>query len=79
MRWLAGYEQAWRSFGTSGLAGLFTTDIQYRPSPWRDPVTGLDTLGAWWEGERDGPDEEFTVGYEVLAVDGSVAVVRDCV
>lgn len=75
-KWLAGYEQAWRSIGTSGLAALFTSDIRYRPSPWRDPVTGVNTLGTWWEGERDEPDEGFTVGYEVLAVDGSVAVVR---
>lgn len=74
--WLAGYEHAWRSAGTRGLAGLFTADVQYLPSPWRDPVIGLDTLGTWWEGERDGPDEEFAARYEVLAVDGAVAVVR---
>ena len=74
--WLAGYERAWRSPGTDGLAGLFTDDATYSPSPWREPVRGLAALASWWEGERDGPDEEFTAGYRVLAVDGAVAVVR---
>ena len=74
--WLAGYERLWRTAGTAGLAELFTADASYRASPWRDPVVGLDALAPWWEGERDGPDEEFTASYEIVALDGPMAVVR---
>ena len=30
----------------------------------------------FWESERDGTDEEFTMSSEVVAVDGDTAVVR---
>jgi hypothetical protein len=29
-----------------------------------------------WEGEREGPDEVFTLATDIVAVDGPVAVVR---
>jgi ketosteroid isomerase-like protein len=75
-RWIAGYEAAWRSAGTGRLAGLFTSDVVYRQSPYAEPVVGLDALGRLWEAERNGPDEEFTLATQVLAVDGDTAVVR---
>lgn len=75
-RWVAGYERAWRSPGTEQLAELFTPDVSYLASPWERPVTGLDQLAELWEGERDGPDEVFTIASEVIAIDGDVAVVR---
>ena len=74
--WIAGYEAAWRSAGTGRLAGLFTSDVVYRQSPYEEPVVGLDALGRLWEAERNGPDEEFTLATQVLAVDGDTAVVR---
>jgi hypothetical protein len=37
---------------------------------------GLDRLAAFWDDERDGPEEAFTLSSEVVAVDGEVAVVR---
>jgi hypothetical protein len=46
------------------------------PSPWTRPLTGLAALSEFWEAERDGPDEGFNLRSEVVAVDGSVAVVR---
>lgn len=73
---MAGYERAWRSPGTDALAALFTPDVSYRVSPWAEPLRGLDRLAAFWEEGRDGPDEEFTMTSEVVAVDGDVAVVR---
>jgi len=76
LRWIAGYEQAWRTPGTDRLAGLFTSDAAYVHSPYDDPIAGLDGIRSNWEAERDGPDEVFTLSSEILAVEGATAVVR---
>jgi ketosteroid isomerase-like protein len=70
------YESAWRTAGTDALAHLFAPDVVYLPSPWAEPVSGLAAVSRFWEAERDGPDEVFELGSEVVALDGSVAVVR---
>lgn len=75
-RWVAGYERAWRSPGTSQLAGLFTEDATYRQEPYAEPVTGLAAIARMWEAERDGPAEGFRMTSKIVAVDGAVAVVR---
>ena len=75
-RWVAGYEDAWRSEGTDRLAALFTDDVTYRASPWREPIHGIVALGGFWEAERDGPDEVFMMSSAVVAVDSMTAVVR---
>ena len=59
-----------------GLGDLFSPDASYLPSPWAPPVEGLETIAGFWEDEREGPDEPFTMAHEVLAVDGTTAVVR---
>jgi ketosteroid isomerase-like protein len=74
--WVEGYERAWRSPGTDQLAELFSPDVSYVPSPWVPAVTGLDQVAQFWEAERDGPDEQFTLTSEVVAVEGNTAVVR---
>jgi hypothetical protein len=74
--WLAGYEAAWRTPGTEGLARLFTSDATYLKSPYEEPITGLDAISRMWEEEREGPDEVFTLATHVLAVEGPTAVVR---
>ena len=76
LRWLAGYEAAWRAPGTEALASLFTTEASYLQSPYAQPVTGLTEIGWMWEAERQGPDEAFSLATDILAVDGPVAVVR---
>ena len=73
---MAAYERAWRTPGTEPLAELFAPDVTYLYDPYEEPVRGLDALGPWWEGGRDGPDEVFIMSSEVVAVDGDVAVVR---
>ena len=78
-RWLAGYEAAWRSPGTAGLADLFTKDAVYLKSPYEPPVAGLDAIKRMWEAEREGPDEVFTLVTDIIAVDGPTAVVRAAV
>jgi ketosteroid isomerase-like protein len=77
-RWVAGYLRAWRTPGTEALDALFTPDATYLPSPWATVERGREELAAFWEGERDGPDEEFTFAHEVVAVDpeAATAVVR---
>lgn len=74
--WVAAYERAWRTAGVEPLAELFVVDATYRMSPYEEPATGLAEIGALWERERKGPDEEFTMAHEVVAVEGDTAVVR---
>jgi ketosteroid isomerase-like protein len=75
-RWLADYEAAWRAPGTEGLTGIFTDDAGYRHSPYEEPVVGLDAIRLMWDQDRDGPGEIFTLATEIVAVDGTAAVVR---
>ncbi len=74
--WVRRYESAWRSPGTDKLGGVFTDDVRYLTSPWNEPLEGLAAVAEFWDVERDGPDEEFTMSSEVVAVDGRTAVVR---
>jgi ketosteroid isomerase-like protein len=75
-RWLAGYEAAWRAPGTEGLAAIFSDDASYCHSPYEEPVVGLDAIRRMWDRDREGPDEIFTLAADIVAVDGSTAVVR---
>lgn len=43
-RWVAGYELAWRTTSTDGLAALFTADASYLHSPYEQPVLGLPAI-----------------------------------
>jgi len=74
--WVAAYERAWRTAGTEPLRGLFAMDATYSMGPYEDPARGLEEIGALWERERQGPDEEFEMEYRVVAVEGDTAVVR---
>ena len=74
--WIETYERAWRTAGTDELARLFTPEATYRAGPFDDIVTGLDAIAAFWEAERDGPDEAFTLRAEPVAVEGDVGVAR---
>ncbi len=75
-KWVAEYERLWRSPGTELLAELFVPDASYLPSPWARPLEGLDAIARFWEAERVGPDEEFTMSSNVVTVDAGTAVVR---
>jgi ketosteroid isomerase-like protein len=74
--WIAEYETAWRTPGTAVLAQLFTDDAGYVRFPYDQPIVGLQASGRLGEGERDGPDEVFSLATQVIAVDGEVAIVR---
>jgi ketosteroid isomerase-like protein len=74
--WVDRYERLWRTPGTGQLMDLFVPGATYLPSPWAQPLDGLDEIAQFWDGERNGADEEFTISREVVAVDGDTAVVR---
>lgn len=74
--WIAGYERAWRTAGTDSLAELFHENAGYRMSPYEDTARGLAAIGALWERERSGADEEFEMSSEIVAVEGDTAVAR---
>jgi hypothetical protein len=74
--WVDAYEAAWRTAGTDSLRGLFTEDATYRPSPFDDPLVGVEAIARFWEDERDGPDEVFTIDTELVAAQDASAVVR---
>ncbi len=75
-QWVERYERLWRTAGTDQLSGLFHPDATYLASPWEEQVSGLAAIEAFWEAERAGADEVFTMSSEVVAVDGDTAVVR---
>ncbi len=75
-RWVSNYERAWRTEGTDLLADLFAEDATYLMAPFQEPHRGLDAIRALWDAEREGPDEEFEMDSEIVAVDGDVGVVR---
>jgi len=74
--WVAAYEALWRAPGTEMLAEIFAPEVVYLTSPWARPMHGLQAVAEFWDAERDGPDEEFTMTSRVVALDGSTAVVR---
>jgi ketosteroid isomerase-like protein len=76
LSWVDAYERAWRSPGTAPLADIFTDDATYLQGPYREPVVGLPAVAEMWEAEREGPDEDFDMRPDVVAVDGDTAVVR---
>jgi ketosteroid isomerase-like protein len=73
MRWVAGYERAWRTEDLDAIAELFTEDARYRPSPYEDARIGHAAIRDFW---LDDEGTTFTVRAEPVAVDGHVAVVR---
>lgn len=75
-RWIGAYERAWRTVGTDSLAELFCKDAGYRMSPYKDATRGLAAIGELWERERVGPDEEFELSSEIVAIEGDTAVAR---
>jgi SnoaL-like domain len=75
-KWLARYEQAWRTEGTTLLAELFAPDASYSAGPYEELHRGLDAIARLWESERVGPDEVFTMDSEIVAVEGDTGVAR---
>jgi hypothetical protein len=75
-RWLEEYERGWRTPGTEALDELFTVDATYSTAPYENGQRGLAAIGEMCEAERLGPDEEFEMSSEVVAVEGDTGVAR---
>ena len=73
LRWVRGYERAWRDGDLDAVAELFTEDARYRPSPYEEAEVGHAAIRAFW---LDDEGETFTVRAEPVAVDGRDAMVR---
>ena len=73
MRWVAGYEQAWRDGDLDAVERLFTDDARYRTSPYEESLVGHDAIKDFW---LDDEDEVFTADAWPVAVEGRAAVVR---
>jgi ketosteroid isomerase-like protein len=73
LAWVERYEQAWRDEDLDAVGELFTADARYRPSPYEEPILGLEAIRAFW---IDDDGEVFTMTAEPVAVDDPVAVVR---
>ena len=74
--WIELYERAWRTAGTELLAELFAPDAVYSAKPFSRPYRGLAAIETFWERNRDGYAEQFTIEPEIVAVEGQAAVVR---
>lgn len=74
MRWVDGYERAWRDGDLEAIERLFTEDARYRQSPYEESHVGHAGIKAFWLDDEDG--EVFTMTAEPVAVDGRHAVVR---
>jgi hypothetical protein len=74
--WITMYEKAWRTEGTTLLSDIFTDDVSYKTSPFAEPISGLQALATFWEEGRDGPNEQFEMSHEIVAIEGDRAVVR---
>ena len=74
--WIELYERAWRSPGTVLLAELFAPGATYSMAPFKEPHRGLAAIERLWEAERAGPEEEFTLATEIVAVEGDTGVAR---
>jgi len=74
--WIDRYEHAWRAPGAERLHDLFAADATYRAAPFDDPIAGLRAIAAFWEAEREGPDEIFALTSEIVAVEGDTGVAR---
>ncbi|HEX6328833.1 MAG TPA: hypothetical protein VFZ72_19865, partial [Jiangellaceae bacterium] len=49
---VARYERAWRSPGTDALDELFTHTASYSPSPWAQPIDGVEAIRRFWDASR---------------------------
>ena len=72
MRWVAGYERAWRDGDVGAVTDLFTDDVRYLVGPYAEPK-GAEEVRAFW---ADDVGRRFTVAAEPVAVEGRDAVVR---
>jgi hypothetical protein len=75
-RWIDRYERAWRTPGTAVLDELFAPSATYRAAPFAPVIRGRAAIGSFWETEREGPHEVFSMTWEPVAVENDIGVAR---
>ncbi len=73
--WVERYRQAWLSNSPDDIGALFTDDAVYRPTPMSAPWSGRQQIILRWLERKNDPGT-WAFEYEVIAVDGALAVVR---
>ena len=74
--WIEAYERAWRTAGIDALGDLFVGDASYQAAPFDDPIVGLAAIAEFWDAEREGADEIFTMRFAIVAARDPTAVAR---
>jgi len=55
---------------------MVAPEAVYSPAPFEEPHRGLEAIQKMWEEERSGPQEEFSMTSEPVAVEGDTGVAR---
>ncbi|MGZ6639627.1 MAG: nuclear transport factor 2 family protein [Solirubrobacteraceae bacterium] len=55
---------------------MFTEDATYQAAPFDEPLAGVEAIARFWEDEREGPDDVFTLTSGIVAAEGETAVAR---
>jgi hypothetical protein len=71
--WLAGYQEAWRTYDPAAIGALFSENAAYRYHPYDEPLRGRDAIVASW---LEDPDVRGTYegDYQPLVVAGDTAI-----
>jgi uncharacterized protein (TIGR02246 family) len=72
-RWLDNYVQAWKTYDSQMIAGLFSEDATYYYSPYAEPLRGRDAIAADWLKNPDAPNS-WQAQYHPIMIDGNTAV-----
>ncbi len=73
--WVERYGRAWETADEELIISLFTEDVSYRSSPFREPYRGHDELRAYWRrGAGNQRETHVLMGRPV--VDGARVVVE---
>ena len=75
MQWVDAYRKAWESNQPDEIAALFTDDARYYTEPFAQPWEGRDEIVRQWIENKDEPGQT-TFDYDVLGIDGNLAIVR---
>jgi ketosteroid isomerase-like protein len=73
--WITEYIAAWRAKDIAKLSHVFSDEITYRTTPFKEPLIGMEAVQQLWIDETE-DGEEFTVEHDVVAIEGDIAVIK---
>ena len=71
--WLDKYVEAWKSYDPHIIGDLFSEEALYYYDPFQEPISGRSSIVSSWLEDPDLPGS-FSAHYELIAIDGDVAV-----